>query len=187
MREEEPGTEEVTVAAYDRAMERALASALRHRRALLRGGELAAAALAPVLAGERAWRRLTPREARAARTPPLVELLLARSHSLRYDDPAGMLELARLALAVAERLKPGRCEAGLLADLRARCWCELANACRLADQLALAWQALGEAVEWAARGSGALPLAGRVPGPGPRLPRAPRRFAGARRPLAGPA
>jgi hypothetical protein len=160
MDEKEP--EPAEVATYDRAMERAFATALRRRRGLLRERELAAAALAPVLAGECGWRSLAPRQAAAARTPPLVELLLERSRALRDDDPAGMLELAHLALAVAERLIPGRYDAGLLCDLRARCWCELANSCRLADELAAAWRALGEAVGWAARGSGDLLLCGRI-------------------------
>src|ERR1700730_7591516 len=160
MDEEEPETAEV--AAYDRAMERAFATALRRRRGLLRERALAVAALAPGLAREGGWRSPGPRQASAPRTPPLVELLLERSRSLRNDDPAGMLELARLALAVVERLIPGRYDAGLLCDLRARCWCELANACRLADELAAAWRGLGEAAGWAARGSGDLLLCGRI-------------------------
>jgi|HubBroStandDraft_3_1064219.scaffolds.fasta_scaffold01218_7 hypothetical protein len=183
MHDDQAGTPEVM--GYDGAMERAVATVLRRRRGLARERSRAAAALAPVLAGERRWRELAPAEARAARTPALVELLLERARTLAHEDPAGMLELAHLALGLAERLRPGRRDCGLLADLRARCWCELANACRVGDELAAAWRALGEAVAWAARGSGDLLLAGRIVELGASLLGDQRRFAAADELLVG--
>lgn len=80
--------------------------------------------------------------------------LLERSHELRYDDPEQMVDLARLALVVAERLNPERHGATIVADLCCRATIELANALRVADQLDEARATLGDAVQWLHKGTG---------------------------------
>lgn len=80
--------------------------------------------------------------------------LLERSHELRYDDPEQMVDLARLALVVAEKLDPERHEATILADLCCRAAIELANAYRVADQLDKARATLGDAAQWLQKGTG---------------------------------
>ncbi|HEX2223809.1 MAG TPA: hypothetical protein VHN15_06365, partial [Thermoanaerobaculia bacterium] len=79
--------------------------------------------------------------------------LLERSYELRYDDPEQMVDLARLALIVAEKLSPERHGTLNTADLCCRAAIELANAFRVADLLDEARQTLGEAADWLERGT----------------------------------
>lgn len=58
----------------------------------------------------------------------LATRLLDASLEVRLADPQAGLELSRLALIVTERLDPGRYGAGLMADLKARCWAYLGDA-----------------------------------------------------------
>ncbi|HSN89087.1 MAG TPA: hypothetical protein VL025_20145, partial [Thermoanaerobaculia bacterium] len=81
--------------------------------------------------------------------------LLERAHELRYDDPVQMVDLARLALVVAEKLDPARHGgARIVADLCCRAAIELANAFRVADQLDEARGMLAEAAQWLQKGTG---------------------------------
>ncbi len=77
---------------------------------------------------------------------PLFEALLERSWGLRHDDPPQMVQLARVAALLADGLNEDETGARKAADLRCRAWTELANACRVADDLDSAegavWQAL---------------------------------------------
>lgn len=57
-----------------------------------------------------------------------AERLLATSFETRAEHPEASLELARLALGVADRLDPSRYGTGLVADLKARSWAYLGNA-----------------------------------------------------------
>jgi hypothetical protein len=57
-----------------------------------------------------------------------AERLLATSFETRTEHPEASLELARLALGVADRLDPTRYGSGLVADLKARSWAYLGNA-----------------------------------------------------------
>lgn len=57
-----------------------------------------------------------------------AERLLATSLETRTDHPAASLELARLALGVADRLDAARYGSGLVADLKARSWAYLGDA-----------------------------------------------------------
>src|SRR5262249_18175749 len=69
---------------------------------------------------------------------PLVEALLERSWTLRHEDPATALELARCAVQVAEGLRADDAngdDARELTDLRCRAAIELGNAHRVADEL----------------------------------------------------
>jgi len=78
---------------------------------------------------------------------PLFEALLERSWALRHEDPVQMVELARAAAVQGTHFD--ECEIGTreAADLRCRAWTELANACRVADELDRAEEALILAVE----------------------------------------
>lgn len=79
--------------------------------------------------------------------PPGFEALLDRCQALRYDDPARMVDLARFAVFLADRLDPRRYGAKRVADLRCRAWTELANAYRVADRLREAQDTLDTAAE----------------------------------------
>jgi tetratricopeptide (TPR) repeat protein len=78
---------------------------------------------------------------------PLFEALLERSWALRHDDPPQMARLARAAALLADGLNAGEIGARKAADLRCRAWTELANACRVADDLDSAEGAIGRAME----------------------------------------
>lgn len=95
-------------------------------------------------------------------TWPLCEALLEKSWALRYEDPAGMVQLAELGCAAAESLDPERYGAAHVFDLRARAWAELANACRVAQDLDRAESAMGRAALLRVRGSGDSLLQARV-------------------------
>jgi len=83
-----------------------------------------------------------------------IETLLAAAWDLRYSDPHEMVRIAELALFAAERLEKTRYGRAEIADVRARAWAELANACRVTDDLYSAEQAMARAVGWLHRGSG---------------------------------
>ena len=84
---------------------------------------------------------------------PLFEALLERSWDLRHDDPPQMVQLARAAALFADGLKGGGLGARKVADLRCRAWTELANACRVADDLDSAEGAIGQATEYFFQGT----------------------------------
>jgi tetratricopeptide (TPR) repeat protein len=84
----------------------------------------------------------------------IYEALLARSWAVRFDDPREMCRLAEAAVEVAARFSPRTYGAQRLADLRARAWGELANACRVADRLREAKRAFGKAFAFVQKGTG---------------------------------
>ena len=92
----------------------------------------------------------------------LCEALLGMSWDLRASDPAGMLNLAELAVEASERLDPALCGAEPLADLRTQAWSGLANACRVSDHLALAETAMARACEARKEGTGSPLLRARL-------------------------
>lgn len=94
--------------------------------------------------------------------PAFIRVLLERSAALRYEDPAAMVSEADRAAQLACMLPPRRYGPRVTADLRARALGELANAHRVADDLAMAGSMLGEASAWARRGTGDLRLAARI-------------------------
>jgi tetratricopeptide (TPR) repeat protein len=85
---------------------------------------------------------------------PLYEALLERSWALRHEDPDQMVQLARFAAMVAERLDPRSLGAQEVADLQCRAWIELGNAYRVADVLDQAESAMGRATERFLQGTG---------------------------------
>lgn len=72
----------------------------------------------------------------------LCQRLQALSREAWADDPARAVEIADLALAVAESLDPEAYGSGLVADTRALAWAYLGNALRIASDLWRAEQAL---------------------------------------------
>lgn len=92
----------------------------------------------------------------------VCEELLARCVSLRFEQPAGLVHVARLAVAVATRLDPERCGRAPLADLQARCWGELGNALLLLDDLPGADRAIARATRLLRRGTGQPVLSARL-------------------------
>jgi tetratricopeptide (TPR) repeat protein len=84
----------------------------------------------------------------------VYEALLARSWTVRYDDPREMCHLARAAVEVAEHLDVKVHGSPGVKDYQARAWGELANAYRVTDRLVEAEQAFGTAFSLAREGSG---------------------------------
>jgi tetratricopeptide (TPR) repeat protein len=84
----------------------------------------------------------------------VYEALLARSWAVRFDDPQEMCRLAEVAVEAAARFSPRTYGTRRVADLRARAWGELANACRVADRLREAKKAFGQAFAFLQRGTG---------------------------------
>jgi tetratricopeptide (TPR) repeat protein len=88
--------------------------------------------------------------------------LLARSWSMRREDPRQMVELARLATEAAEKLDPRRYGEREVADWRARAWIELANGQRVAGDFGSADASLAEAARHLVRGTGSERLRARL-------------------------
>jgi tetratricopeptide (TPR) repeat protein len=84
----------------------------------------------------------------------LYEALLARSWAIRYDDPRKMCHLAKVAVEMCDRFDPKVLGPKKVADLKARAWGELANACRVANQYREAQNAFGTAYGFFREGSG---------------------------------
>ena len=84
---------------------------------------------------------------------PAFEAFLARSWSLRHDDPDEMVRLALFATVIAGKLDPEVHGPEVVKDLECRAWAELGNAYRVADDLDAADFALGRAAELALEGS----------------------------------
>ncbi|MFY9824964.1 MAG: tetratricopeptide repeat protein [Thermoanaerobaculia bacterium] len=82
------------------------------------------------------------------RTRALCDLLVEESHETGFQDPGRSVELARLAILLADRLAPEECggEAGH-ESLRARVWAQLGNAYRIHSDLVEAEAALAVAEE----------------------------------------
>lgn len=120
-----------------------LLTRLETHLALLAGErEAAGGHLADLLALPAAQREIAVRARGAYRTPALVELLVERCAEAA---PLLALELARLAVAIADRLDGARYGRSLVCDLRAYAWAELAEARRLDGDLAGAGQTLDHA------------------------------------------
>lgn len=85
---------------------------------------------------------------------------LARARTLRYADPERMRAAASLATLLAERIPHNAFPPGVVADLSALAWAELANGRRLVGDHQGAERAFSRAIHWIDRGSGDLqPLA----------------------------
>lgn len=143
----EPVLSEEEDAAYERAISTAFSAALDRDRLQAREREEAEATVAGILAGSS--------ESVASRpTWGLCEVLLERSWELRDSDRPSMLRLAVLACQKADQLDAALYGSERLADLRAKASAELANACRLVDDLPQAEAAMARAVSLRVQGTG---------------------------------
>lgn len=146
---------------YDQVISAAFASVLEHERNLVRERE----------EGERrAEEMLRARRQSASPALPagpvswgLCEVLLEKSHALRFTDLADMLYLADLARQAAERLDP-EVYVERRMDMQARAWAELANAYRLNDDLDEAETAMARALQLRRQGTGDPLLYARIAG-----------------------
>src|SRR5947199_6411789 len=77
----------------------------------------------------------------------LCDLLLKRSRESWFHDPAWAVELARLAVEIADWLDAGYYGESLVEDERAIAWAHLGNAYRIASDLRSAEEALLRAQE----------------------------------------
>jgi tetratricopeptide (TPR) repeat protein len=84
----------------------------------------------------------------------VFEALLGRSWAIRFDNPREMVAMARVAVEVSLVFDPRRHGAVRVADLRARAEGELANACRVADDLHEARRGFGRAYGLFHQGTG---------------------------------
>lgn len=91
------------------------------------------------------------------RTPAVCDLLLEQSFSQGFPDPMQAIELAGLAVRIAEQLNAGFYGRSVVQDLRTRAWAHLGNARRLASDFVGAEQALTRA-ETHQKGGSADPL-----------------------------
>lgn len=141
-------------ATYDAALDRALGSATRAGRAEGRPelrvfwepGKTPETREALRLLAEQGSPR--PEPTSPAEDAFLVEALLERSWALRYESPAQMVRLARIASRLAATLPPDSLDPRRVAGLKFRALTELGNACRVADDLDTAKQVLDEAVAY---------------------------------------
>ena len=87
--------------------------------------------------------------------PRLINQLLDRSYAARYQDPAVMLQSARMARTLAERCNSVAAGGAMpLADLKSRAWGHVGNALRVAGRLREAERALSTAERFAEKGTG---------------------------------
>lgn len=93
---------------------------------------------------------------------PVLQALLERSWALRYENPGEMLLLAKRACLLTEELNADGLGETFVADLHCRALMELGNAYRVADDLAAAESALGEAAKQFPLGSQDELLAARL-------------------------
>lgn len=130
---------------YDEALDRAYATVrvVLPRISALRWAEKKKGeALALLAAGGVESLEAAPPDLRGL---PLFEALLERSWALRDENPDHMVELARCAALLADKLRAVELGAKNVADLRCRAWVELANAYRVAGDLDQAETALERA------------------------------------------
>ena len=120
-----------------------LFSSLGWRLALARRERAAAPQRVAELLGAAEPERLALiRERPQLRTPAVCDLLLEQSFAEGFPDPAQAIELAHLAVRIAEQLDPGLYGRSVVQDLRTRAWAHLGNARRLASDFFGAEQAL---------------------------------------------
>lgn len=104
-------------------------------------------------------RSLWVRNSRRAAHPDVPRQLVAKSYGLRLTDPVEALLVGQAAVEAASALDLGAAWAGLLSDLRAQAWGNLANCYRLVENLRQAEDAWRQADEFLEIGSGNKALA----------------------------
>ena len=88
--------------------------------------------------------------------PALVEALLQRAWDLRHESPEETRRISRMAVLAAGALSPEVHGASRVADLLSRASAGYGNACRIAGDLDEAQEALDQAAELLAQGTGDL-------------------------------
>lgn len=139
---------------YDRVFERVFERVSRLERTLERERQEAPALLHRLKGRPLAHQLLIIRNLGRYHSLGVCEEILERSWLARFDEPARTLDLARLAVVVAESLDPetyGRC---LVQDLRGRALCHLGNGRRILADLQGAAEAFLQAEKHLAQGSG---------------------------------
>ncbi|HEY3571257.1 MAG TPA: hypothetical protein VGP73_25250 [Thermoanaerobaculia bacterium] len=126
---------------YDEALDRAVLGAAERLAGLRREARGAEDLLAELLREPEALRQGRIREDERFHSVKLCELLRTRGRERWLSDPAESLDLAELAVGVAERLDPGRYGAMLVENARALSWAYLGNSLRLKSDLWRAEQA----------------------------------------------
>jgi tetratricopeptide (TPR) repeat protein len=132
-------------AAYERAIDRALASVVRYGTEATRESKRVKRVLAVLERKGLAGFCELPAHLRGLAG---YEALLERSWSLRFDDPRQMVQLCELASVVAAGLSAGRYGGERVRDFQCRAAIELANAYRVIGRPAEAQAALNEALEF---------------------------------------
>lgn len=139
-------------AAYDRAITRALGSEPVREELAIQQRRRAEPVVQRIAAAMQRPQLVNSRDLRLLEGIPQVDLWIERSRALRFSDPEGMVESARKACAVADGLSPRAHGAGLVHEVRALAWAELANALRTSDNLTEAEAALDRAADHLAHG-----------------------------------
>jgi tetratricopeptide (TPR) repeat protein len=150
----------VTEAAYDRALDRALAKAAKQVPRWRKHQEHTATLFT-------AQQKLPPfrmdgnhllwpdGEDAGAPRGAILDALLALSYDMRYRDPMAMKDLAEAAVRVAKSLRQKDYTLTQIVDMHVRTLGELANACRLNDELKEADELITDALGYLdAEGSG---------------------------------
>lgn len=153
-----PAVSDRVEAAYDRAIDRAIATARRlDREKALRKREqtLYEEALRVIERDGPMGILYGPVRLRG---PEGLRALLDRSWEQRRESPREMVALARAATQVADGLNPRRLGKEEVEDLRCRAWTELANAQRVANDYKRAAESLTEALHHLDQGSGSQEL-----------------------------
>ncbi|HET9209757.1 MAG TPA: tetratricopeptide repeat protein [Thermoanaerobaculia bacterium] len=98
-------------------------------------------------------RDLLLRDSPRFQTWGVFELLVERSLEASIQDPAFGEHLGKLALRLSDHLDRGRYGAERIADLRARAWAFVGNACRLRSDFQGAEEAFGRAYQQLKKGT----------------------------------
>ncbi len=158
----------VTEAAYDQAIDRAVAKAAEQIPRWRKHHEHTVTLF-------RAQQRLPPfrldgnhllwpdGEDEGAPRGAVLDALLALSYEMRYRDPKAMKDLAEAASLVAKRLSQNDYTLTQIVDMHVRTLGEFANACRLNDELSEAEELITDALGYLdAEGSGDLMIRTRL-------------------------
>jgi tetratricopeptide (TPR) repeat protein len=148
----EPQLSAADDAAYERALSAAFDCAFERQQILRSEREAAERQVEEILrASDRSEAPALPE---GSASWGLCETLLEKSYALRHTDRPRMLHLASLARLAADRLDPAVHGEERRTDMQARSWAELANACRVNDDLAQAEAAMACALDLRTRGTG---------------------------------
>jgi tetratricopeptide (TPR) repeat protein len=131
-------------AAYDRAFDQAC-------QAVLSRPDGAGAILHELLSHPEPRQELLARNHPRYWNAEVCDLLIARSRDLRFADPQGMLQCARLAVLAAQRIPREAEPEDTVVSCRTRAWMAFGNGLRVSGDLERAEQALRRAAGFYAR------------------------------------